>query len=293
MKTTLVLVTYNPDKESLLRLISSIEQQVSEIVIVDNTPGRCELLETISTGKIEIIYLKSNMGIAYAQNVGIQRSLEKSADYIMLSDQDTVYPVNYIKDMLEVFKTAENIAAVAPAFLDKNKKSRDGFISLTPLIFKSFFPQSGFHEVMQVISSGKILKAEHLKKTGLMDESLFIDWVDLEWCWRAGKKGFKIIGNADVVIQHQLGDSSRNIGFREVNIRSPLRHYYITRNAFHLALRDKSLDRPHRVTLFLKSFRYIVGYPILSKPHLMHLRYVLLGFWHGIRGRLGKLDDTN
>ena len=26
---------------------------------------------------------------------------------------------------------------------------------------------------------------------GLMDESLFIDWVDFEWCWRAKSKGYK------------------------------------------------------------------------------------------------------
>jgi rhamnosyltransferase len=208
----------------------------------------------------------------------------------MLSDQDTIYPNNYISDMLKIFDIYDNVGAIAPRFIDGMKKSSDGFISITPIIFKQFFPVSGKHEVMQAIASGKILNAKYLNNIGLMDENLFLDWVDLEWCWRARKKGYKIIGNADVIIEHQLGDSSKDLGFREVNLRSPMRHYYITRNAFHLALRDKSLDLPHRIILFFKSFRYIIGYPVLSKPHLKHLKYVLLGFYHGLLGILGKYN---
>jgi len=289
MQTTIIYVTYNANTELLSKSINSIVTQADKVIIVDNTPNKDEKLEIFKNEDVEIIYLEDNFGIAYAQNVGIKNALEKYSEYIMLSDQDTIYPNNYISDMLKIFDIYDNVGAIAPRFIDGMKKSSDGFISLTPIIFKQFFPQSGLHEVMQVIASGKILNAKYLNNIGLMDENLFIDWVDLEWCWRARKKGYKIIGNADVVIEHQLGDSSKDLGFREVNLRSPMRHYYITRNAFHLALRDKSLDLPHRITLFFKSFRYIIGYPILSKPHLTHLKYVLLGFWHGIIGKLGKL----
>lgn len=290
MKTTVIYVTYNSNKELLSKSINSIVSQVDKIIIVDNTPNKDEKLEIFRNNNVEIIYLEDNFGIAYAQNVGIKRALNENFEYIMLSDQDTIYPNNYISDMLKIFDIYDNIGAIAPRFIDGIKKSSDGFISITPIIFKQFFPASGKHEVMQVIASGKILNAKYLNNIGLMDENLFIDWVDFEWCWRARKKGYKIIGNADVTIDHQLGDSSKDLGFREVNLRSPVRHYYITRNAFHLALRDKSLDLPHRIILFFKSFRYIIGYPILSKPHLKHLKYVLFGFYHGIIGKLGKYN---
>lgn len=289
MKTTVVYVTYNPNTELLSKSLNSIVSQVDKVTIVDNTPNKDKKLEMLKTNSVEIIYLEDNYGVAYAQNIGIKKALGENCDYVMLSDQDTIYPDNYISDMIKVFDIYDNVGAVAPKFIDGMKKSYGGFISLTPIIFRRFFPQSGLHEVMQVIASGKILNAKYLSDIGLMDEELFIDWVDLEWCWRARKKGYKIIGNADVVIEHQHGDSSKDIGFREVILRSPIRHYYTTRNAFHLALRDKSLDILHRITLFFRSFRYIVGYPILSKPHLTHLKYVLLGFWHGITGKLGKL----
>ncbi|MCT7630669.1 hypothetical protein N5U06_07925 [Aliarcobacter butzleri] len=218
-----------------------------------------------------------------------KKALDNSTDFIMLSDQDTCYPENYIENMLKVFSYDKRLAAVAPKFIDSNKKSNDGFIKVYPIFFKQIFPRNGIHEVMQVIASGKILNVKYLNDIGLMKEELFIDWVDLEWCWRARKKGYKILGNADVVINHQLGDNSKNLGFREVNLRSHIRHYYITRNTFYLALYSNNLDLLHRITLFFKSFRYIVGYPILAKPHLMNLKYVLLGFCHAITKKLGKL----
>ena len=115
-----------------------------------------------------------------------------------------------------------------------------------------------------------------------MDEPLFIDWVDLEWCWRARKLGYQIIGNADVEIRHQLGDGSINVGFRKISVRTPIRHYYITRNAVYLALHSDSLDLNHRVVLFFKSFRYVFGFPLFIKPRLQNLKAVTVGFMHGV-----------
>jgi len=46
---------------------------------------------------------------------------------------------------------------------------------------------------------------------GLMYEDLFLDWADLEWCWRVNFKGYKIIGNADMIITHRIGDIVKKI----------------------------------------------------------------------------------
>ena len=45
--------------------------------------------------------------------------------------------------------------------------------------------------------------------------------------------------------------------------------------------------------LISSTYEPIIGYPILAKPHLIHLKYVLLGFMHGITGKLGKLNDLD
>lgn len=123
-----VIVTYKPDMVILEKCIHSLKNQLDKIIIVDNTPGSCEKLESFKTfPNIEVIYLKDNYGIAYAQNVGIKKALEEKADYILLSDQDTVYPADFIEKMLECFKE-EKVAAAGPLFIDTHTGKLQFFV---------------------------------------------------------------------------------------------------------------------------------------------------------------------
>lgn len=284
-----VFVTFKPDLSLLERAVSSVVNQLDEIIIVDNSPTS-DLHHFFSSSKVTVKFLGENVGIARAQNIGITWAQERGAKYILLSDQDTIYPELYVKNMLPVFETHPEACVVVPRFIDANKAAGDGFIALKPFLFSQFYPTSGKYSILQAISSGKILNVSCLAEIGLMDEKLFIDWVDLEWCWRARARGFSVIGNADVTIAHRLGDSSKNIGFREVNLRSPMRHYYITRNAFYLALHSNDLDILHRINLFFRSFRYVIGFSILAKPRFKNLKAVLIGLVHGLSKKLGPYD---
>lgn len=292
-KICMVIVTYFPNKDNIRSLIESIIHQVDKIIIIDNTPKPSVSLSDLDSSKIEKVFLMKNYGIAYAQNLGMQMALEMCPDYILLSDQDSKFPKHYIENMLKTFDVDDKVAAIAPTINDSNKDMRDPIIVFDPIFFRQKSPSFGIIEVMQAISSGMIFRAEYLSKIGMMNEYLFIDWVDFEWCWRARKKGYKILVNANISIAHVLGDYSKDLKYRKVNLRSPSRHYYITRNAFYLATRNRNLDIIHRITLFLNSLKYLVGFPVLASPHYQNLRYVALGFYHGIIGRLGELNVTD
>lgn len=289
MSLDLVLVTYNPDYALLQSVIQSISSQVRFVFIVDNGSVAIDDMPKFNDSNVVLIKLNVNMGIAYAQNVGIKESMQNGSDYILLSDQDTIYPACFVETMFKGLN--EDVAAISPLFNDAHQKgSNQGFVKKGLFGFTKFYPTSGLHTVFQTIASGCILNTKHLESIGLMNEELFIDWVDIEWCWRATKKGFKLLGNANVVISHRLGDNSINFGFREINVRSPFRHYFITRNAFYLALNCTSLDPMHRLVLLIKSFRYLFAFPIISKPHFEHFKYTFRGFYHGVIGKLGKYE---
>ena len=282
-----IYVTFNPNIPLLEKAIESLIAQVDYAIVIDNS---AQSTLDLKYEKVIVEPLGDNIGIAAAQNIGIRKAIDLGAEYIVLSDQDTVYPSDYVSSMVPVFEEFPKACVVVPKFVDAMKKGSDGFIAVKPIFFRQFFPKSGKYVIFQAIASGKILKASVLNEIGLMNEPLFIDWVDLDWCWRARAKGFQIIGNADVIIQHQLGDMSKDLGFREVNLRSPIRHYYITRNAFYLALYSTDLDFGHRMILFFKSFIYIFAFPILARPHVRNFQSVLLGFYHGVVKRLGRCD---
>jgi len=285
-----VIVIYNPNEEQVKSLIFSLLNQVRRIYIIDNSLNP---FFEFRNDKVIIIRLNNNYGIAYAQNLGISLSLKNNSDFILLSDQDTLYPFNYINKLIDVFYMYDNVAAVAPVFIDSKSNSIFPAIYKTRFAFRRFFPISGVYSVSHAIASGLLLNSKFLPDIGFMDQDLFIDWVDIEWCWRANKKGYKILVNSDIHITHNLGDKYYNILNRDITIRNHIRHYYITRNAFYLSIYSDYLDLIHKFFLFFNSFKYLIGYPIFSKPHFLNLKFVILGFYHALIKKMGPYQNFN
>lgn len=294
-KIDVVLVTYNPNIGMVRGCIDSLVLSVRKIWIVDNYSTECSIKDDLGDiyGNVELIQLGENKGIAFAQNIGIQKAIEEGADYILLSDQDTVYPTGFSENMVGVFDNGqfENIAAVAPLFRDVNgTENNNGFTLSSLFSYYQAFPKKGIHKIYFAIASGMIVKASVIKEIGGMDEDLFIDWVDMEWCWRALKGKYLILGNANMIIEHSLGDCKIKIAHKNITVRKPIRHYYITRNAFHLASRCPYIDIWHRLNLMYRGLRYIAVFSLVSKPRVVNLKMTLLGMYHGIVGRQGRLD---
>lgn len=79
-----------------------------------------------------------------------------------------------------------------------------------------------------------LVRCSVFEQVGMLDERLFIDYVDTEWCLRCAALGIAVRVNPSAVMTHSIGDKSiRLAGFR-VPVHSPLRRYYRVRNAFHL-----------------------------------------------------------
>ena len=290
-----ILVSYEPEPQTLRDTFASLLCQVDHLFLVDNgsSDDPAALLTVTDEERLTIIRLDENLGIAAAQNAGIASAKALGAEFVVLSDQDTVYPPGAISRLLDVFERWPQAAAVVPLFNDVNKSASDGFILENSLFFSSTRVTRGEHSLLQAIASGKLIRLSTLEEVGAMDEDLFIDWVDLEWCWRARHKGYQVIGSCDVEVTHALGDASRSIGYREVNLRSPLRHYYITRNAFSLALRTPYLRGLMRCILFVRSLRYPLAFPILSQPRWRNFFAVIAGVTDALLfGRLGKTNRT-
>ncbi len=287
-----ILVSYEPEAQTLRDTFASLLPQVDHLFLVDNgaSDDPAEVLTAKEEERLTIIRLDDNLGIAAAQNMGIAAARALGAEFVVLSDQDTVYPQGAISRLLDVFERWPRAAAVVPLFNDVNKSSSDGFILEDSLFFSPTRVAGGEHSLFQAIASGKVIRLSTLEDIGGMDENLFIDWVDLEWCWRARHKGYEVVGSGDVEVEHTLGDSSRSIGYREVNLRSPLRHYYITRNAFSLVLRTPYLSIIMRCILFVRSLRYPLAFPILSPPRWRNFCAVAAGITDALLGRLGKTN---
>ena len=285
-----VLVTYNPNLSRLRLSCESIISNGAHLIVVDNGSSNSDAIADVLNfprGAVRVIFNEFNMGISAAQNVGISDSIGLGADYVWLSDQDTIYGEKYLESMLSHIKLLRSdFACIGPVYVDGNRGEKQPLVKFSPFTIK-FEARPGINEVAHIIASGMLIPIAALKTVGLMQENLFIDWVDMEWCWRA-KKCFnlKTYVNGDVVIDHVLGDSYKSIFSKKIVLRSPFRHYHMVRNALYLAIYSDSLYWNQRVELVCKALVWAVLFPSLADKKREHLRATLKGVFHGILGRL-------
>ena len=232
-----VLITFNPNMIQLEKTINSLISQVDSIIIVKNSSEEID----IQQDKIHFIQLERNMGIAYAQNRGIEYAIKLDTDFILFSDQDTVYPKDFVNKSILCYKKheTEKIGAIVPLFYNKNKQQYS-LVSITKT--KSILPTIGNeYFVSHAISSGTICNKTIFNSIGMMNERLFIDWVDAEWCWRLVNQGYKIVCDTNNIIEHTMGDNFKTFLGRKIVVYSDFRNYYFLRNGTYLLFHSKLL----------------------------------------------------
>lgn len=252
-----VIVLYRPDNILLKNLLRTKEKLTSKIIVVLNeSENRIDVINFFEKERINYIENKSNVGLAAALNQGIKFILETSASkYILLLDQDSSIVNGFTEKLLSIYFSLadQKIACVAPSFI------KDDIVKIKKC--------EKYEYVNTVITSGQLIHVSALKHIGLMDESLFIDGIDHEWCFRATYLGYKIVKANNVFLIHSVGDKNIKIPFLKIskNMHSnPARYYYIIRNSLILTKR-KYIPLKWRIIELFKTIRRIGTYFLFSK----------------------------
>ena len=268
-----ILVTYNPNFQQLQQTISSILPQVDKIVVVNNSLTTLDLRDT----KIHIIELGKNQGIAYAQNRGIEYAHSNGANYVLFSDQDTVYPNDFVEKSLDCFNKhkQEKIAAVVPLFYNENKNQ---FAQVCITKTRAVNPEIGKeYSLAHTISSGTFCPISIFDTIGLMNERLFIDWVDTEWCWRATNNGYEIICDTTNIIHHSMGDNYKIVFGKKIVVYSDFRNYYFFRNGTYLLFHSKLLTLKEWCGFLKFMILKSISYFTMNKNLKLYLKAVYNG----------------
>lgn len=297
IKTILVaiIVTYEPNATELKNLLEAIASQVDTAVVVDNG-STCDVSQWIkeSANKAAVFLpLNHNLGIARAQNAGIEWARAHNASHVVFFDQDSRPSPDMVEQLLIVNKLKTNegyrVAAVGPRYMDERRYVPPPFIRVRGLRLQRLnCTQEAIVAVDYLISSGSLISMATLDTVGDMAEPFFIDYVDIEWGLRAKKMGFSSFGVCTATMVHSLGEEpARFFGYR-FPVHSPLRHYYHFRNAVYMywwmnvPRNWKAVDGSR---LLLKFFFY----SLVTKPRTKHFLYMTKGILDGIRGRMGKI----
>jgi len=286
-KVCAVIVTYRPDWGKVTSLVRTITQESADYIIIDNSDDSDPVPPSL-----KVTRLGGNMGIAHAQNVGISHCLKQRAEVIVFFDQDSIMPELFLGKLVQpIIEGTSKITA--PVFHDQSAQFDYAIVAITRWGFRRKLrpgAQGGALTTNVVISSGSAVAAEVFGLAGTMDESLFIDFVDTEWCLRCFAKGLTVLIVPQVSMAHSIGSKTINFGIFRVPLHPPQRRYYRVRNSL-LLLR---LGHVPKLMALREIFFSLVQQLILiamCKDRLSYFRYLVLGLRDGLINKRGKLDS--
>lgn len=286
-----VMSTFQPN-EAVIERAYKHASQVDSLIVVDDGSADSSVLNQLQGVQFQIIRLKRNSGIAAALNVGLSMAVEQGAEYIITLDQDSILDANYVSSVLEAFEFSAKTTKLGVAITNSVNHESARPPRHSP---------EGFGLVDEGIQSGMVISTTCLIDSGLLDETLFIDCVDTEFCLRVRDHGWNIAVVPGTNIIHSLGElvsftpfwrrHKKNHAQGTLQYHAPFREYYIARNNVNLCIRNFSkrprwvLSVAHRE--LVPHLKVLTGSPNLRKQWLA----VFVGTWHGLVRRRGKIPN--
>jgi len=275
-----VITLFNPDEKIKFR-IEAILPFVEKLFLIDNSDGLNEYLSSTYKGnqKVEYCFNNSNLGIAASMNIAIEKAIAKKFDFLLTMDQDSEFEANSLAKIISAIISDDSIAIYSP--FHKNK-------------FFTNPPQSSDNEeIFDVMTSGNLLNLNSVKQVGKFREDYFIDYVDIEFCLRLRKNGFKIIRvNSSILNHNEANLMVKSFWGKKVYPpnHKPFRWYYKIRNFFYLKDEYQS-DFPEYFANEKKNIRNnIIKIFLFEKHKFLKMKFIIKGFLDYRKNIRGKLN---
>ena len=278
-----VVVTYHPGPV-VVENVRRLTEQVDRIFVVDNgsSGASAQVVEAVEKlPGVQVIRNASNLGIGTALNIGIREALQTGAEWIATFDQDSSVTKDYFKDLLNVYDIcpqSKSVGMLVPR----------GWSEAITKILRTVTPVWGF--VLGANTSGSLIKSEAIRLVGFYDGDLFIDFVDMDYCLRLKKHGFKILKAMQVVLNHELGSKQTRhvLGFK-ISFRdhTAWRYYYMMRNRLLLYRRFASIA-PVWICADTAWFFYGMAQLCIEPNRGKKIHAMWDGFCDALRNRSGR-----
>lgn len=298
VKVHAVIVTFHPDRVTLDALVNELGRQVHTVHVIDNTPPGESSGETFHAMPAIVHRMEGNVGVATGFNVGIRAAMAAGATHVLLSDQDSLPDMDMVERLMATEKECRGegrpAAVVGPDFY--NEVSEKSFRFEVPRrgwpIYRHGRPtvEQPVLDVAALISSGALMPLDILHDVGLLRDDLFIDFVDIEWCERARRLGYRCVADGRARMRHAMGEARLRLwlfGWRTVGRYGKTRLRYQARNA--TALLREPVDRRLKLGLLLFLLAKLYAYACFSDSRTEDLPALLAGIMDGICRRLGPL----
>tara|TARA_R110002020_G_scaffold189556_6_gene388790 strand:- start:309 stop:1244 length:936 start_codon:yes stop_codon:yes gene_type:complete len=283
-----------------LRSLRGVEFPEFKVILVDNASQNQEG-SRLKNGfpEIDLIENSTNLGFTGGNNVGIRKALDEEYTHVMLLNNDTVVEPDFLGQMLQKFLTNPTLGVVQPLifFLHDRKLIWSAGGKWKPAWCRSItLGDRKYNEQYQAKDRDldwatgccMLITRTALLKAGLLNESYFTYFEDVEWSLRFKEKGFDIELAAEAMIYHEAGASSKK-KHAEGTLSATVFYYHV-RNQFYLVRsQTKGLQMVLPATYHLSRFILWMAY-FCARGRFQKLKSVARGIKDGWKLPLQKAE---
>lgn len=252
-KVSIVIVTYNNwllSQNCLRSVLENTDEYEIEVIVVDNCSTdetRLELAR-INDSRMQIHYMKENLGFAKGNNFGIKQA---SGDYVILLNNDTIVPNGWLHRIISKF-TDEKIGMVGPMsnsvgneqIVDFYVPDERNGVALDYLNLHYHFNDGNSCETEMLGFFCVAIRYKVIDKVGLLDENFGIGmFEDDDYCYRVRQADYKLLIAEDAFVFHKGSAAFKKIDDNKyMNLWDKNKKYFQEKHGVVWTQSSKSLN---------------------------------------------------
>jgi GT2 family glycosyltransferase len=293
-KLSVILLNYNGPRDTI-ECVESLRKSSFrdfDIVVVDNASSDSSVA-ALRAGypDITLIVNDHNLGFAGGNNVGIRHALQRGSKFMLLLNNDTTVDPNGLGVLSKTMEENPQVGIVGGKIYYADRPNVIWFAGGYFNINSGFGDHYGkaeedvgqynrARECDFITGCCMLIRREVCERIGLLDDSYFLYYEDVDFCTRARREGYGILYQPGAVIYHKIS--------RATSWDSPVYIYFNLRNKLFFLHRNSCPWKwlPHLPRLIYFYLRQLVRLA-LKRHDLPSIRAAWLGLIDGLRNFSG------
>ena len=218
----ITILNWNGKKDTIecLESVQKIDYPNYKILVVDNGSIDDSVI-FIKENFPEVIVIENgaNLGFAAGNNVGIDYALSQGADYILLLNNDTVVDSQMLWAFMDATEQYPGAGILGSKIYFYGETQKIWFAGGEWLPNQARFIHTGYGKIDNgkdwekiqptdyICGCALLVKAEVVKKIGMLEPKYFLIWEETDWCYRAKRAGYKCLFIPESKVWHKISSS--------------------------------------------------------------------------------------